>query len=968
MSLKKIIFTFIFLLIAIEATAQNSAQDLKPILQIDSQGHQGLVKELMFTKDGKQLVSASQDKTVRVWDVATGRLLRTIRGQISGSHGGKIFAAALSPDNRWLALGGWLDKTVGYDLKRLASIRIIDFQSGEIVRSLKGHESVIDGLTFGADSRTLISGSSDDTAIIWDVKTGQILSHLKGHTDAIYAVDISPDGWRAATGADDDTIRLWNIRSGGLIAELTGHTDDIPDATFTPDGRYLLTGSFDKSIRLWDAEDGRFIKVLATQDHRVESLSISSDSSKVLTGHGDGADGQVNRVFAIPSGKSITSFTKHDGIVVATAWAPKGNLVATAGGDKKTIYIWDAVTGKVKQQMEGAGSSVWHVGFSGNKIGWGQTWTSDTIKGQGKLTHQFDINQRILKPLKSDAVWRKASLKVGSTSINTLNGDINPTLHIMKHDKIVHTIVRDSSDGDDHRSITLNPKGTLAFSGASFGMLSAYSTATGKKMHEYEGHTGDVWAVAVSEDGKYLVSGANDQTVRLWNVATGENLMTIFHGSDDEWVAWTQEGFFDASPNGAKYIGYHLNRGWDKQADYVSVEQLYSAFYRPDLIQRKIAGEDLSQFAEAIDVNKVLAGGMPPTVAITFPETNMRSKKRDVTIRFNLCDQGGGIGATQLRLNGIVIGASGKDRGLKRKKNSRGSGRCLEQQRLISLQPGKNQISLSAFNSNGEIESRPATINLTYKGTAKRPDLHILALAVDNYRDGDLRLKYSKKDADALVAEFEQGGKKLYGKVHTYHLYDDQVRLEKVDKMFDKISKKARPEDVFVLYVAGHGVTSKADGNYYYLPVNFRYTSDEAVAEQAISNEFFQQNLAKIKAQKSLVLLDTCNSGAFSNIRTRGIEEKTAVARLVKATGRATLMASSRDQVALEGYKGHGVFTWSLLEAMSGKGYGDDNKLTINELADYVEETLPELTYQKYGYEQVPQRSLQGMNFPLGLR
>lgn len=968
MSLKKLIFTFIFLLTSVEASAVDSAEDLKPLLQIDSQGHQGMIKEVMFTKDGKQLVSASDDKTVRVWDVATGELLRTIRGQISRSHGGKIFTAALSPDNRWLAIGGWLDKVEDYDLDQLAQIRIIDFETGEIVRSLQGHESVMDGLAFGPDSRTLISGNTDESAIIWDVKTGKILHHLKGHTDTIYAVDISPDGWRAATGADDDTIRLWNLRSGELIAVLEGHEGDIPDVAFTPDGKYLLTGSYDMSIRLWDAEDGSFIKVLATQDHRVESLSISSDSSMVLTGHGDGADGQINRVFAIPSGESITSFTEHDGVVVGTAWAPKGNLVATAGGDKKPIYLWDATTGEIIRKIEGAGSSVWHVGFSGDKIGFGQTWTADTILGQGKLTHQFDLNKRSLKALKSDKDWRKASLKEGSISINTKYGAIDPIMYIMEDEEIVHTIERDPSDGDDHRSITLNPSGSLAFSGASFGVLSAYSTATGEKMHEYVGHTGDVWGVATSEDGRFLVSGANDQTLRLWDIETDENLLTIFHASDDEWVAWTPEGFFDASPDGAKYIGYHLNRGWDKKADYVSVEQLYSAFYRPDLIQRKIAGEDLNQFAEAIDVNKILAGGMPPTVDITFPETNMRSKKRDVTLRYKLCDQGGGIGGTQLRLNGIVIGAGGSERGLKRKKDGKSSGRCLQQKRLISLQPGKNEISLSAFNEVGEIESQPSRISLTYKGKAKRPDLHVLTLAVDNYRDGDLRLKYSKKDADALVAQLKKGGKKLFGKVHTYSLYDDEVRLEKVDKMFDKISKKARPEDVFVLYVAGHGVTSKADGNYYYLPVNFRYTSDAAVAEQAISNDFFQQNLAKVKAQKSLVLLDTCNSGAFSNIRTRGIEEKTAVARLVKATGRATLMASSRDQVALEGHEGHGVFTWSLLEAMKGKGYGGDNKLTINDLADYVEETLPELTYQKYGYEQVPQRSLQGMNFPLGLR
>jgi len=108
MYLKKLIFTFLLLLIAIEASAGDSAQDLKPMLQIDSQGHQGLVRDIMFTKDGKQLVSASNDKTVRVWNVASDELVRTIRGQISRSHGGKVFTVALSQDNRWLALGGWL--------------------------------------------------------------------------------------------------------------------------------------------------------------------------------------------------------------------------------------------------------------------------------------------------------------------------------------------------------------------------------------------------------------------------------------------------------------------------------------------------------------------------------------------------------------------------------------------------------------------------------------------------------------------------------------------------------------------------------------------------------------------------------------------------------------------------------------------------------------------------------------------
>jgi uncharacterized caspase-like protein len=199
-------------------------------------------------------------------------------------------------------------------------------------------------------------------------------------------------------------------------------------------------------------------------------------------------------------------------------------------------------------------------------------------------------------------------------------------------------------------------------------------------------------------------------------------------------------------------------------------------------------------------------------------------------------------------------------------------------------------------------------------------------------------------------------------------LVDDNVRRGQIGAAFDTLAATVQPEDVFVFYIAGHGVTDREDGNYYFLPVDFRYTDPTAVRKQALSNAFFQENLAKIRAGKSLVLLDTCNSGSFQAVKTRGVEEKTAMARLVKATGRATLMASSSAQVALEGYQGHGVFTWALIEGLKGKAADRNKQITVGSLADYVSETLPELTYKQFGYEQVPQRELQGMNFPIGVR
>ena len=141
--------------------------------------------------DGKQLVSAGDDKVIRVWDWQAGRTIRTIRGQVGTGNEGMIYAMALSPSGQWLTAGGWLP---GGTREVSDAIRLYDFATGKLVSLLKGHSNVVTALAFSPDSTRLISASNDNSAIIWDVERRTSVHRLRGHTRQITSVAFTPDG------------------------------------------------------------------------------------------------------------------------------------------------------------------------------------------------------------------------------------------------------------------------------------------------------------------------------------------------------------------------------------------------------------------------------------------------------------------------------------------------------------------------------------------------------------------------------------------------------------------------------------------------------------------------------------------------------------------------------------------------------------------------------------------------------
>jgi WD40 repeat protein len=975
--------------------------DEKPILQLDTGGHMAIIRKIAFTPDGKHLVSASDDKVIRVWDVATGKTLRTIRGEVAPGHPGKIFAIALSPDGKWLAAGGFLAPDRGVRDGEAEIIRLYDFASGELKTLLKGHESSVNALAFSPDGTRLISASADTTAILWDVTpltaprsatkaapaTLMPLHQLKGHTADIYAVGFSPDGARAVTGALDDDLRLWRVADGQEIAVMKGHADKVL-AVAVARGGTVASGNISGEIRLWDGRTGAFLRTLARQGTVVGSLSFSPDGKTLLSGISKvSADGNSYgaHVFDVASGRELITYREHDNIVLATAISPDGRWAATGGGNNHEIHIWDLTTGKrrasadgVPLTLGGAGRPAWAAGFSadGKVIGWG-----NTDKGTVNLRIE-PLEFALALPLGSDSLgapeplgetaaksFRRAVAQQDGWSLSHRKGGtrgLDAVLDIKQGERMVASIERGSADGDDHRSYSFSPDGQTIISGGSWGVISAYDRA-GKKLGNFVGHESEVWAIAVSPDGNYLVSGSADQTVRLWDVKTRALLATLFRGTDGEWVIWTPEGFFAGSERGAERVGWHINQGSDKEARYVTGAQLKKFFFRPDLVAEKIKGDPDHKVRDAaakIDVGALLKIALAPAVEILSPAPGAFLPEAKVTVTARIRNTGGGIGAIRFKVNGQAVSSAYGALVLDRE------GRI---NREFDLASEVSTIEVVAATPAG-VESLAAavTVKADPKAIAGIPDLYVLAIGADRYRDARKSLSFAVKDASELARALKEAGTSFYRHPpKVVELYDGDVTPEKVGSAFQALGQEVKATDVFVFYMAGHGKT--VDGDFYFLPPSLEAFSEAAIKAKGFGPSTLPGWFEAIKAQKSIWIFDTCESGSAERLfRIRdATAEDAAYQRLKSATGRTLFMAASEEQAALEGYGDHGVFTYALLEGLAKAGSGE--KVQLFDLADYVGERVPELSraLKSCGaqgpkdYCQKPLVPIRSTNYPL---
>ncbi len=1061
------------------SNAENKQSDTEEVRLVVQIGHD--IDLVRISPDGKLAATGSYEGSIKLWDVETGWLVRTLSG-----HHKAVIDMQFSPDSKYLLSGSEVGLIIQWDIHlgeprfqaddlgdevycisyspkgtyfaaaTWDTINIYLSEKGELVNSIHSGGDIenIDAvaLNFSADENTLLS-LNYDSFILLDTKTGGLKKLLEPESGSdMSSAFISPDGKSIIyTKLQGSSVWVCDIRSGEVVwrdfREMKANVENIG---LYPDGKSMFMAdrrNTVEKVRISDGTlldtftgpkfsnsgiavnlkrglalslDGKNFNLLAwdisngTELRRIEGYRKADIPGDEIYSSVDGSylsynNGRLLVHDFLSSRVSGAIDLSADGIGRTLQFSPEGDtffgLITGTGTSSPAVF--NSITGEMIQKMGGSHSKSVSAGafrpdlgiaVSGAWDGEVKIWNTETgaliktmqpqFKGAPVTTINiadsilllggydtlefYDLNSfslikraEINTPgvgdqsnprLISDDGSRVAGLKNGIQVFNPYTGDIiayfNPERHIS--------------------AMSISPDGRYVVASGKDGMLLLYDIDSAILANSMKGHVDRLSSIEFIRNGKFIITSSWDNTRRIWRIPDGQLIYSLMFSEDGEQLTWTPDGYFAGSESMAR----EAVCATDGQSIY-AIDQLFDVFYRPDIIAARAMGSAPPALADSDLLKKVLVPA--PKVSLSFLLNNGSYTERfrsisdlkisddTVTVKITPEDQGGGIGELRLFHNGRRV--YDEVRGLKSSKPE--SMKNIFSVRLLN---GDNTIEASGLTPAG-IEGGKAKAVLAYASESLvAPDLYILSVGINEYKNGKYNLNYAVNDSEGFAAAATEAGKGLYENVYTTVLHNNEALKGNLIQTMEDLSGEIGAEDVFIFFYAGHGIAldGEEQGNtafYFICPDITQMTDPQQVVSLGLSGEEFNSLSSAIKAKKQVIILDACNSGALNSaFAVRGAGEEIALSRLSKASGSALIAASRADQFAQEfSTLGQGALTRALLDGYAGEAAMKGGQITVASMKSYVEYALPELTEEYSGRAQYPTGFIFGQDFPLGI-
>jgi WD40 repeat protein len=774
-----------------------------PLLRIETGQHTAVIRRISTDAANRYLVTASEDKTARVWDLATGKLLRVLRPPLGAGDEGKLYAVALSPDGRTVAVGGltgaeWSNNTT--------SIYHFDRESGRLVQRIAGLPNVVFHLVYAPQGEWLAAtlGKGNGVRVYATGSYREVFADRE-YGAASFGADFDAAG-RLVTTCDDGYLRLYEPAGGTwrLAAKCKAAGGDQPfTVRFAPDGQRVAVG-FDDSTRVAVLSGRDLTPLFAPDTSGVDNGDLSkvawtADGQTLAAGGRYDKDGQspirlwpeggrgVFREVAAAANTVMDILPLRAGGLVYGAGGPGWGVLDARG--QRTHWHGPALAdyrGMLENFLLSGDGAVVQFGYEP----FGKSPARFELRAR-RLATEFNENDTLAPP-------RTTGLAVSDWNNNTAPKLDGQPLTLLQYER--------------SRSLAIAPNHTRFLLGAEFRLR--LFDRRGKELWQVA-LPGVAWSVNISGDGKLAVAALSDGTIRWYRLTDGQELLAFFPYNGPEpdarqrWVLWTPSGYYDCAPGAEALIGWHVNNGPDHAADFFPASQFRDLFYRPDVINRILQTLDEDEAVRQADAatgqrqpKKVqpatVLNYLPPVVQMLLPHDGMAVRRSELTVYFTLrAPSNEPVTEVWALVDGRPVEAE-----------RHVAWTVGEQPQHLHVSLPEQDCELALLAKNQYTTSNPETRRLKWRGRVtpvSKPNLYLLAAGVSQYKNWEYNLDFAAKDARDFAAVMQRQQGLLYGKVETRLLTDKKATRDGVMDGLEWICQSAKSSDVAMVFLAGHG-------------------------------------------------------------------------------------------------------------------------------------------------------------------